>query len=597
MVRLAFWCREFCSYNTKANLQKVHNREFRSSAYSKMMRLQTYAGLSVVATLAVIYHAFSSRGQFYPATVYLSTSKVCLVLLLNMGLVIMCIMWQLTKRIFLGSLREAEVERLNEQSWREVMEILFAITIFRQDFSVMFLAMVTALLLIKSLHWLAQKRVEYIETTPTVPMLSHIRIVSFMGFLLLVDCLFLYNSVKYLIQTRQASVSLFFSFEYMILATTTISTFVKYVFYVSDMLMEGQWERKAVYTFYLELIRDLLHLSMYLCFFLVIFVNYGVPLHLIRELYETFRNFKLRIADYIRYRKITSNMNDRFPDATPEELNASDATCIICREEMTTAKRLVCGHLFHVHCLRSWLERQHTCPICRALVIPNESGTSTSRSRAGVHRQGANSANTSSQDQNGDGSGSGNISRHQKRVQAAAAAASIYQKSFVYPSPSSLTWSSGYAVLPNKSTPGTNVDNAASSGEHGNSIPNNPASIPSFQSPQPYFIPVDASGMSPNHEDGWSTNLQMSVSQLEAQKKIIQHQIEMLQNQLQSLQKPASEKTSVAESSNSGGGSWEAGPNTTAPDNKGKAAVSLSGGEQHQNEVADKQDDTNVAAL
>lgn len=58
----------------------------------------------------------------------------------------------------------------------------------------------------------------------------------------------------------------------MILATTTISTFVKYVFYVVDMVMEGQWERKAVYTFYLELIRDLLHLSMYLLFFFVIFL-------------------------------------------------------------------------------------------------------------------------------------------------------------------------------------------------------------------------------------------------------------------------------------------------------------------------------------
>lgn len=178
-----------------------------------MMRLQTYAGLSFVATLVVIYHAFHTRAQFYPATVHLSTSKISLVLLLNMGLVIMCAMWQITKRIFLGSLREAEVERLNEQSWREVMEILFAITIFRQDFSVMFLAMVTALLLIKALHWLAQKRVEYIETTPSVPKLSHIRIVSFMGFLFLLDSFFLYNSVKYLVQTRRASVSLFFSFE------------------------------------------------------------------------------------------------------------------------------------------------------------------------------------------------------------------------------------------------------------------------------------------------------------------------------------------------------------------------------------------------
>ena len=177
------------------------------------MRLQTYAGFSLVATLAVIYHGFNSRGQFYPAMVYLSTSKISLVLLLNMGLVIMCILWQLTKQVFLGSLREAEVERLNEQSWREVMEILFAITIFRQDFSVTFLATVTVLLLIKALHWLAQKRVEYIETTPSVSLLSHIRIVSFLGFLLLLDCLFLYSAVSFLIQTRQASVSLFFSFE------------------------------------------------------------------------------------------------------------------------------------------------------------------------------------------------------------------------------------------------------------------------------------------------------------------------------------------------------------------------------------------------
>lgn len=177
------------------------------------MRLQTYAGISLVATLAIIYHGFSSRGQFYPAMVYLSTSKISLVLLLNMGLVIMCTMWQLTKKLFLGSLREAEVERLNEQSWREVMEILFAITIFRQDFSVSFLAMVTALLLIKALHWLAQKRVEYIETTPSVPMLSHVRIVSFLGFLLVVDSLFLYSSISNLIKTQKASVSLFFSFE------------------------------------------------------------------------------------------------------------------------------------------------------------------------------------------------------------------------------------------------------------------------------------------------------------------------------------------------------------------------------------------------
>lgn len=506
------------------------------------MRLKTYAGLSLMATLAIAYHAFNSRGQFYPAMVYLSTSKISLVLLLNMGLVIMCVLWQLTKKVFLGNLREAEVERLNEQSWREVMEILFAITIFRQDFSVTFLAMVTALLLIKALHWLAQKRVEYIETTPTVTTLSHIRIVSFMGFLLLLDSIFLYSSLKHLIQTWQASVSLFFAFEYMILATTTVSIFVKYVFYVTDILMEGQWDKKPVFTFYLDLVRDLLHLSMYLCFFFVIFVNYGIPLHLIRELYETFRNFKARIADYIRYRKITSNMNDRFPEATPEELNASDATCIICREEMTAAKKLICGHLFHVHCLRSWLERQHTCPTCRALVVPPENGTTVAGGQQGSqsdgHQQGTGSTG---QTELGNGVATDSLSRHQARLQAAAAAASIYEKSYVYPPATSFVRSPGYTNYPPVAAESTSVDlngEQASSQQAQNQfhIPGGPINAPfpstghfHYLPSQPYMAPL-------NYGEGFENDPNISKSQLEAHKKILQQQIEILQNQLQNLQ-------------------------------------------------------------
>ncbi|CAI7922315.1 unnamed protein product, partial [Closterium sp. NIES-53] len=99
-----------------------------------------------------------------------------------------------------------------------------------------------------------------------------------------------------------------------------LANIVKYVLYMVDTVMEGQWEHKATYIFYLELVKDLLHLLVYLAFFSIIFMTYGLPLHLIRDLYETFRNFRMRVADFIRYRRITSNLNERFPDATPEEL-------------------------------------------------------------------------------------------------------------------------------------------------------------------------------------------------------------------------------------------------------------------------------------
>jgi hypothetical protein len=129
-----------------------------------MIRLQTYAAFSLLTTMSAVYYAFSSREQFYPAMFYLSNSKICFMLLLNTGLVAMCAAWQLVKRIFLGTLREAEVERLNEQSWREVVEILFTVTIFGQDFPVAFFAMVASLLLVKALHWCLRLLIAYEKT-------------------------------------------------------------------------------------------------------------------------------------------------------------------------------------------------------------------------------------------------------------------------------------------------------------------------------------------------------------------------------------------------------------------------------------------------
>jgi E3 ubiquitin-protein ligase synoviolin len=48
-------------------------------------------------------------------------------------------------------------------------------------------------------------------------------------------------------------------------------------------------------------------------------------LHLVRDLYMTFRNFRRRVNEFIRYRRVTANLNERFPDSTPEELASGGA--------------------------------------------------------------------------------------------------------------------------------------------------------------------------------------------------------------------------------------------------------------------------------
>lgn len=38
---------------------------------------------------------------------------------------------------------------------------------------------------------------------------------------------------------------------------------------------------QGVYVFYLQLLTDMLHLCVYVVFFVIVFTNYGLPLHLV----------------------------------------------------------------------------------------------------------------------------------------------------------------------------------------------------------------------------------------------------------------------------------------------------------------------------
>jgi hypothetical protein len=170
---------------------------------------------------------------------------------------------------------------------------------------------------------------------------------------------------------------------------------------IHDLDLPG-WESKGQFLFILDILVDVLKVLAYLGFFGLLTTFYGLPFYIIRDLYVSVRSLFKRITDYYRYQKATKNMNARYADATREEL-LSDNTCIICREEMDPwhelrnteqpqqqdengesqdlqwstserqrPKKLPCGHILHFYCLRSWFERQQTCPTCRRSVLVDQ---------------------------------------------------------------------------------------------------------------------------------------------------------------------------------------------------------------------------------
>ncbi|XP_059566129.1 E3 ubiquitin-protein ligase synoviolin isoform X6 [Myotis daubentonii] len=283
-----------------------------------MFRTAVMMAASLALTGAVVAHAYYLKHQFYPTVVYLTKSSPSMAVLYIQAFVLVFLLGKVMGKVFFGQLRAAEMEHLLERSWYAVTETCLAFTVFRDDFSPRFVALFTLLLFLKCFHWLAEDRVDF----------------------------------------------------YAILMTMVLTIFIKYVLHSVDLQSENPWDNKAVYMLYTELFTGFIKVLLYLAFMTIMIKVHTFPLFAIRPMYLAMRQFKKAVTDAIMSRRAIRNMNTLYPDATPEELQAMDNVCIICREEMVTgAKKLPCNHIFHTSCLRSWFQRQQTCPTCRMDVL------------------------------------------------------------------------------------------------------------------------------------------------------------------------------------------------------------------------------------
>ncbi|KAH1496227.1 hypothetical protein LV164_007506 [Aspergillus fumigatus] len=410
------------------------------------MRLAAYAGASAALATAIVLKALHQRANFYAACVYLSQSSANLMILTNLCLLVVGFFLFWLQRLLYGPLRPIETEQLYEKAWFAVTETCLAMTIFRGELGGWFLVMFVCLLVGKVWGWIGEGRVEFLEQQPPAnPRLFHTRLAISLVLAVLFDSFMLKYCITTVLEQARPDMMVMFGFEFAILTILSSSTAARYTISLVELYITRQqikakveerrreiraareealrqnaqtgetppaadlpdendidqmeidvpgWEEKGRWIFYLDLLTDFFKLTVYLSFFAILFMFYGLPIHILRDVVVTIRSFVRRITDFVRYRNATRDMNERYPDATPEEVAREDV-CIICREEMAhwqepagvgeggaapaqprpriperlRPKKLPCGHILHFSCLRSWLERQQNCPTCRRPVM------------------------------------------------------------------------------------------------------------------------------------------------------------------------------------------------------------------------------------
>lgn len=62
--------------------------------------------------------------------------------------------------------------------------------------------------------------------------------------------------------------------------------------------------------------------------------------------------------------------------ACSDDVVGSDEICTVCQDQLCQENETIaiieCGHEYHVECIKEWLLKKNTCPLCRAIAIdPN----------------------------------------------------------------------------------------------------------------------------------------------------------------------------------------------------------------------------------
>jgi E3 ubiquitin-protein ligase synoviolin len=299
---------------------------------------------------------------------------MCLAVMYNFAFALFLLLGKSLLKLFVGTLRDLEVEQLVDNGRGFLADtilflVFYAPTIDNKEVDTVYLIQyICCVIFMKVFHLTTQIRVSHMFEVGVPRLIVNAKLVTLMVLLLSIDILAL--RYFYTVASRSSTFFTWILFEALTMSTIVLVSIWKYSVHMVDLRLDNGWPAKSVCLFYIDLVHDVVSMTLFLVFMLTFFEQNTnrMPNYIMADVIQVARKLASRLRSFRRYRRISTNMEARFADATDEEIEQNE-NCVICRDSLfegSKAKKLACGHIFHIDCLRSWLVMQQVCPTCRA---------------------------------------------------------------------------------------------------------------------------------------------------------------------------------------------------------------------------------------
>uniref|UniRef100_A0A3B0MGD3 RING-type E3 ubiquitin transferase n=1 Tax=Theileria annulata TaxID=5874 RepID=A0A3B0MGD3_THEAN len=341
--------------------------------------LYRYAIVSHLLLACSIGHISTTVNGFYDIITRFLSNKTCLAILYNYSLMLYIYCCKIPIFIFLGNLTQLESEELIENIRNYIMDTVLFLILSKPRFNGKEVLMsdlvkcITLLTSLKSFHIILNIRLSHMFEIDIPKFMKIFRICSFIYILSLINC-FLLN-LFFINLNNKNTFTLWVLFELLGMFINLLFSTIKFIINLVDLYQPNVQGteyyvgliNKMIILFYIELMHDILSLLIFTVFMIVFFINnpINIPIYMIIDIIHVTKNLFNRIKMLIEYRKISKLLYTKYKCADDEK----NLNCIICRDVITVnSRKLECGHVFHLNCLKSWLFQHNNCPSCRKLI-------------------------------------------------------------------------------------------------------------------------------------------------------------------------------------------------------------------------------------
>lgn len=402
--------------------------------------------ISVYAlTFYAIYNSASTSVSFLQATVKLTTG-FNVVILTVFAILNSAVLWKVSTALLFGSLRLIEYEHIFERLPFTIINTVFMSSMFSEHdfFTVALFGLL--LLYMKVFHWILRDRLEAllqsIHEATTLKALLCTRFIFNLALLAFLDYQIVSRCVTNSLSNSfgaSTSVHLMVGMEFAMLLIDLLNLAMHtslnfYEFYKSQTDtnaslgeevndedeeedddissfagLEGKFMYERAIDVFTRFLKTLIHAVM--------LIPFRMSFLLIKDVFWDVLTLCQNVTSLWKIWRNNKQLDDKLKTMSPVELADTDNVCIVCMDELcahleeamqgpqrhSTAstskykpKRLPCGHVLHLFCLKNWMERSQTCPICR-LPVFDENGNvvQSNASSSSSNTPAANSHTTS----------------------------------------------------------------------------------------------------------------------------------------------------------------------------------------------------------